>query len=141
MSMVICLIIALVVGKSDLFAASYGEEGEFHSNAMLSSTSSLLSTPAFFMDLGSDEMFSRFEVYPNPSSGTFLLNFKTDMRGSASITIYNVLGKQVHSEDLKDFKGAFKGAFDLNFHPNGFYFLQIRIGKEVYQHKLVLSKQ
>lgn len=139
--MALCLITSLGTGLNGLFAGNNGDGGEYYSNSMLSSESALILSPSYFMDMGSDEMFTDFELYPNPSTGVFNLNFKTDMRGTTSLTIYNLLGKQIHTEDLENFKGAFKGSFDLGSYPSGFYFLQVRIGKEVYQHKLVLSRQ
>jgi hypothetical protein len=39
-----------------------------------------------------EEMFS---IYPNPSAGSFHLNYKPDLRGKLTIEVYDLLGKMV----------------------------------------------
>lgn len=135
------LLIVFAFGQNTaLFATNPSNGGEFHSYSLLSADHPT-DLSLFSMDMGSADMFTAFDLYPNPSAGVFNLNFKTEMKGKTSLTIYNLLGKQIYVENLDNFKGAFKGSFDLTTYPSGFYFLQVRIGKEVYQHKLVLSKQ
>ena len=138
--MAFSLLVLFFIGqKSAVFASNPVEEGDFYSYSLMSSD--LASDWNFSpMDMGSADMFTSFDLYPNPSTGVFKLNFKTEMKGKTSITIYNLLGKQIITENLTNFKGVWKGSFDLASYPNGFYFLQVRIGKEVYQHKLVLSQ-
>ncbi len=66
-----------------------------------------------------------FNVYPNPSSGRFNLQFRPDDEGPIRIRVFNPAGKTVYTEQLTDFNGVYDKAIDLTDQAKGFYFLQI----------------
>src|SRR4051812_11972024 len=59
-----------------------------------------------------------FSVAPNPTSGLFDLNFKTD-ENDVKVEINNVLGQTIIKERLKNSTGIFQQTFDLSNQNDG----------------------
>jgi hypothetical protein len=62
------------------------------------------------------------KVYPNPNNGVFNFQFEnTNQKGE--IEIYNMLGKQVYNETLRQVQGDIR--IDLSNEPAGIYLYRI----------------
>jgi hypothetical protein len=63
-------------------------------------------------------------IFPNPSSGIINIVFKNDHIGNANLNIYNSIGENVYSEDLKNSSGGFNKQITTNL-PLGIYFVKV----------------
>lgn len=70
---------------------------------------------------------SQVNVYPNPSSGDFILNFKSVKQEKLQISIYNINGVKVKSIDNKySSLGNNMVTININDLPNGLYYCRIK---------------
>ena len=75
-------------------------------------------------------------IYPNPSSNIFNLEFYSDTKSKIIVT--NVLGEQVYIESTKSV-GEFKTQIDLSNYSKGIYNLTIKTSDGISNHKLILQ--
>ena len=66
-----------------------------------------------------------FNVYPNPNSGRFNLQFRPEDEGPIRIRVFNPEGRVVYTEQLTDFNGTYDKEIDLTDQASGIYFLQV----------------
>ena len=74
-------------------------------------------------------------IYPNPSSNIFNLEFNSDSETEISVT--NVLGEQVYFESVQSV-GEFNTQIDLSNYSKGIYNLTIKNSDGISNHKLIL---
>jgi hypothetical protein len=75
-------------------------------------------------------------IYPNPSSNVFSLEFYSESQ--TDILVTNVLGEQVYSESTKSI-GEFNTQIDLSNYSKGIYNLTIKTSDGISNHKLILQ--
>jgi len=69
---------------------------------------------------------SLFKVYPNPTTGTFILEVRGEVGfDKVSVDVYGVMGEKVLSEVLN---GERKHEFSLSGRPNGIFFIRVVAG-------------
>lgn len=73
------------------------------------------------------------QIYPNPSSGRYIVNIPTDWQGSRA-TIYDITGRVLISERVER-----AAVFDLSEVGRGCYFIRIEDGERIMQQKLILE--
>lgn len=76
---------------------------------------------------------------PNPSDGKFTLKFNTPETGKTKINIYDVNGKEVYNETIKNFDGIYKNDIDISSEGQGTYFLKIQQGEKFSTRKIILE--
>ncbi len=76
---------------------------------------------------------------PNPSDGKFTLKFKTPDTGRITINIYDVNGKEVYKESIKNFDGNYEKDIDISAEGQGTYFLKIQQGDKFSTRKIILE--
>lgn len=81
----------------------------------------------------------KLNFYPNPSNGKFHLNFKLSTTGTTEIGIFNMEGKSVYNESLKDFSGSYDKEIDISSHPKGVYFVKVKQGEHAQLKKIVME--
>jgi ELWxxDGT repeat protein len=74
---------------------------------------------------------ANIQIYPNPSSGIFSLNFGESIEGV--LTVSNMLGQEV----LEEYISGSKYSFDFSEHESGVYILQIEMNGGIYEQKLI----
>jgi hypothetical protein len=75
-------------------------------------------------------------IYPNPSSGKFVLYFNNAPVGLKTLFVYDILGKKIFAQSkIYDRRVA----IDLRGQPKGSYFLQVQTGKKIMTRKIVLE--
>ncbi len=81
---------------------------------------------------------NKINVFPNPSKGLFNFQFEK-MNQKGEIEIYNMLGKQVYNETLRQVQGDVR--IDLSGQPAGIYLYRIisENGKAIASGKLVIQ--
>lgn len=77
--------------------------------------------------------------YPNPNNGKFNLKFNVDNKGNTEIKIYDINGKEVYNELLKNFKGNYDKAIDISTEGKGTYFLNITQNGKVLNKKIMIQ--
>ncbi|HEY4797500.1 MAG TPA: zinc-dependent metalloprotease, partial [Bacteroidia bacterium] len=78
-------------------------------------------------------------VYPNPSSGDVYMNVNSSTISSVDVTIINAIGDAVLQKRVSTSYGdAVK--FDLNNHPEGMYFIQIKTTQGTVTKKVIINK-
>ncbi len=82
---------------------------------------------------------SEMSLFPNPHDGKFNLNFNLKNKGDASISIYNIEGKEIYSEKLPDFTGEYNKTLDISNNNKGVYFVKITQGTHAQVKKIVLE--
>ena len=83
-----------------------------------------------------NEIVSDLNIYPNPSSNIFNLEFNIDTE--AEILVTNVLGEQVHFESIQSI-GKYNTQIDLSNYSKGIYNLTIKTSNIISNHKLILQ--
>jgi hypothetical protein len=64
--------------------------------------------------------------YPNqPFNGKLNVRFKAPEKGNITISVTDVNGKEISSEQIKDFSGLYLGQVDLKKSGPGVYFVRV----------------
>ena len=75
-----------------------------------------------------------FNVYPNPTSGNFILELNTEKQEMAKVEIYTTQGTKVMTAG---FQGVRKHEFSLSDKPAGVYFIRVVTGKYAGTSKII----
>lgn len=90
--------------------------------------------------LKSDDLeLDGFEFFPNPSEGLFNLSFDIEDVNDTEVNIYDLNGKIIYNKFLKNFKGEFSEAIDLESNESGSYILEIIQGDKRTNKKIVVK--
>lgn len=80
------------------------------------------------------------EIYPNPSHDNFTLSINTlEKEAPAQVTVINIMG-QVMEEFTLSNKGGLIFTNHKHQMPAGLYFVNIKIGSEIYTEKIMVSQ-
>ncbi|WP_276499597.1 S8 family serine peptidase [Pontibacter litorisediminis] len=80
-------------------------------------------------------------VFPNPSAdGKFSYTVETAAPENLTLTVVDLLGKQLYAATVKQINGQYKGMFDLSKHANGLYIVRLQHGDQVYTRKIMIRK-
>lgn len=71
---------------------------------------------------------NELNIYPNPSNGIFNVNFVTTEKGKANISIMNMEGKIIYTENMNNFSGSYSGNINISNVAAGFYTIIIKVG-------------
>ena len=82
---------------------------------------------------------SGIAVYPNPSTGQFVLNVESLTEGQIDVEIFDMVGKKVHGSQHETAIGVMKIPFDLSGFGSGMYYVKVRSGAIEYSEKLIIS--
>lgn len=82
---------------------------------------------------------SNVNILPNPSNGSFNLVFTLPSEQSIGLKIYNVMGQEIISSQLKNVMNNVI-SLDLSESPDGIYFAEITNGSEKISRKLILTR-
>jgi hypothetical protein len=70
-------------------------------------------------------------AYPNkPFNGKLNIRFDAPEKGNVSIAVMDVNGKEIATEQLKDFQGVYLGQIDLKKSGPGVYFIRVSQGND-----------
>jgi len=70
-------------------------------------------------------------AYPNkPFNGKLNIRFNVPEKGNVSIAVSDVNGKEIATEQLKDFQGVYLGQIDLKKSGPGVYFIRVSQGND-----------
>lgn len=125
--------------KDEMYRAT--TELAFESNALIGSIENPFSIQ---IDIASnEEVFEVFSVaiYPNPFADYLELSYNLEKSGDMSIDIYDVMGRHMKSitEDEYQEKGSYKRQIDLSKLNQGVYFIEFKLGDDVFKKMVVKS--
>lgn len=84
---------------------------------------------------------SQLNVYPNPSSGKFSLDFELADKGKTQLLVTDLQGKEVYKEEfMNDGNGLQTRQLDLSNQAGGFYLLKIKNGDKSLVKKIILQQ-
>ena len=89
--------------------------------------------------IGVDEFsFDNFSVYPNPSNGTFNLQFTPASADKIEVALYDLRGRMIHQAVYDEGStGIFNKQLDYNYIEDGMYFLVVKNGDKKATKKLI----
>ena len=80
----------------------------------------------------------KFELYPNPNDGSFVIDIEGVESQQLNISILNSLGQFIYSEN-KSFEGSnFKGEINLTPLPSGTYYVRISQNDKIISKRLII---
>lgn len=91
------------------------------------------------MAVGIDELSfeNNFEIFPNPSNGTLIINSQKTITENINLFVYNIIGSKIAQvENIK----SFPYKLDLDNLTNGVYYLQINSGSKTLTKEIFISK-
>jgi hypothetical protein len=77
---------------------------------------------------------SSVKIYPNPTTGKFIVELKGEIMGKFQVDIFGIRGEKLYSETLL---GERKREFSLSDKPVGVYFVRVRTDGNVETAKLI----
>ena len=95
-------------------------------------------TPVIITDLGNHIAVDDIEIYPNPTQGTLVIDFKQQEATHAAISILDVNGRLVYKHTCSSITGA--ESIDLSKLDNGMYFVNVLSDNISFNEKIIISK-
>ncbi len=92
--------------------------------------------------LGQDDTDKRsaISLFPNPSTGSFTVEFKAIQAQKANLTIVDLTGKVILTQSLSDLNNGSRQNIELGGISSGVYIVQVQTEKGVYQQKITIVK-
>jgi hypothetical protein len=78
----------------------------------------------------------KVEIFPNPSTGFFLMSYGTIPVQKAVVELYNLQGKLVLKETISDKTSS---TIDLKNNPKGIYLAKVLINGKIFNQKIILQ--
>lgn len=90
------------------------------------------------VSVGENASSNEFSISPNPTQGSFVLSFPSNMRTSGHVTVFDAVGKQVVTRNISE--GLQRLTLDLTGQPEGLYFVEATAEGFHTVQRLVLSR-
>ena len=85
------------------------------------------------------ENISDLVLAPNPASSEVSVMFDSAIEGTTQIKVYDIMGKEVYTQNLAVSTGSNKSALDVSNLVNGIYLVAINDGKKIYTSRVVVT--
>jgi photosystem II stability/assembly factor-like uncharacterized protein len=76
-------------------------------------------------------------IYPNPNNKLFAIDFTVPQKQQTAITVTNIIGDEVYSQDLANFSGKYSNKISLESFSSGIYFVKIQSGESTQTVKVI----
>ena len=76
-------------------------------------------------------------LYPNPTQGYVTISIAMEQKDDVNVKLYNSLGQILKEDVLREQTGRIKHELDLRDLEKGFYMLQVMIGSEKVNKKVI----
>ena len=96
-------------------------------------------TVGLAVDIFEPQIESFFEVYPNPSSGQFNINYSFENAENIEFNIFDIRGSIVYTETISNTKSGIITA-NLSASPQGMYFCTLRSAEGINVRKIIINK-
>jgi hypothetical protein len=78
-------------------------------------------------------------ISPNPSNGSFQLQFLFNSADNTAVVIYDMIGQRVYEQQLGNYSGYFSGQIDAVNLASGIYVLKVIHGGSTYENKILIK--
>lgn len=82
---------------------------------------------------------SKLDIYPNPNSGMFTLEAEINAAKDVQLTIVDMTGRLITTENLTTVNGAINKTFDFNYIERGVYFVNLKTDKGNFSRRVVIN--
>lgn len=133
----------LVTGQTGKFLPFYGQgiyEATVYNTAFPACRTA--ATPDTLNNVGVEEVANNLvnlSVYPNPNNGVFNLSFTTQNTDNVTITVFDLTGRAVYTQNMANFSGDYTGTIDLSTTAKGVYTLVAESGNVKTNKKVVVQ--
>ncbi|MDR3716332.1 MAG: S8 family serine peptidase [Puia sp.] len=79
-------------------------------------------------------------AFPNPSQGSFTLDFSVASTNSVDVILIDMLGQEVYHQSYPDFTGVFSKLINGGNLSAGVYYLKVLVGSKVYVKKILIAR-
>ncbi|MBK9731726.1 MAG: sulfatase-like hydrolase/transferase [Chitinophagaceae bacterium] len=94
-----------------------------------------------FTDDEEEQAGIAFQVFPNPSSGTFQLEIPLrNNHGSVNVAVYNLYGSEVFKQESIGVEAGKWVTVNISNLPDGIYNVQVAIGQDLFSKKITIVR-
>lgn len=131
----------LASNTDEYFLASYPTaDGVFIAQALDGCDSGIPSKPDDpATDLKENTGTDQVTIFPNPSNGRFDLNIKLMEAKSINVTVYDVLGQEIFSQDLGVVSDV-RTPVNISEQHTGLYLIRIQSGNDVITRQVIINR-
>jgi hypothetical protein len=86
-----------------------------------------------------DDVFDDFNLFPNPSNGTFNLSFTTKDKNNVSVQLFDLSGKLIDSRNYNNTSAIFSRNISLNVKSGSLYLLKIANNNKYTTRKIIIK--
>ena len=86
-----------------------------------------------------DDVFDDFNLFPNPSNGTFNLSFTTKDKNNVSVQLFDLSGKLIDSRNYNNTNAIFSRNISLNVKSGSLYLLKIANNNKYTTRKIIIK--
>jgi hypothetical protein len=86
-----------------------------------------------------EEGFAGFKLFPNPSVGTFKLQFNIQSTNAVEVNVFDLAGRTIYNQNYSDVAGFFDEEISLGNISKGIYLLRVMNGEQVVTKKIVVE--
>jgi len=77
-------------------------------------------------------------IFPNPNSGSFVVNIETKSEKQIQISVFNVVGQKVYDSQAESITGDYSKPIKLKNAVEGIYFVRIAIENSIVNRKIII---
>ena len=85
------------------------------------------------------ELDGDINIYPNPNSGLFTLEFESNYNQDIFIKLFDEVGKNIYNKDINNFKGEYVKTIDVQGLKPGVYYIQLAAENKILSQKIVIK--
>ncbi len=75
-------------------------------------------------------------VGPNPSNGSFQLEFSVNTPDNTAVQIFDMIGQKIYDQELSNFSGVYSQQIDVMTVASGIYVVRVVHGQSTYEYKI-----
>lgn len=122
-----------IIGNDDM-----DDLGIAGANPMMRINFGQLSDTCFLVGIDETQINTEFSIYPNPNNGQFNLKISSNMSKDYNLTITNMLGQNVYSEEISLNNEVLNKSMDFSQLEKGIYFVTLKNATERKTQKIVI---
>ena len=87
-----------------------------------------------------DNHIKRFDIYPNPNDGSFIIQIETSIKQDFWYSIYNINGQLIENKFIGNLYGKNEKPINLSRIENGIYFVKLESNSGTIIKKIIINK-
>lgn len=80
----------------------------------------------------------QLSIFPNPNSGSFVVQVETKSEKQIQISVFNVVGQKIYDSQTESITGEYSKPIDLKNAAEGIYFVRIAIDNGIVNRKIII---